>query len=40
MVMECHSRTGPIELAMEPCAVTGFLAWLEGRAPGATLPPA
>lgn len=39
VVMECRTDKGPVELAMEPCAVTGFLAWLEARPPGATLPP-
>ena len=38
VVMECTSRRGPVELGMDPSAVTGFLAWLEGRPPGATLP--
>ena len=38
VVMECRSANGPVELAMEPSAVTGFLAWLEARPPGATLP--
>jgi hypothetical protein len=39
VVMECRSSKGPVELGMEPSAVTGFLAWLEARPPGATLPP-
>ena len=38
VVMECRSSSGPVELAMEPSAVTGFLAWLEATPPGATLP--
>ena len=38
VVMECRSSSGPVEIAMEPSAVTGFLAWLEARPPGATLP--
>lgn len=38
VVMECKSSTGKVELAMEPSAVTGFLAWLEATPPGATLP--
>lgn len=38
VVMECRSGAGPVELAMEGGAVTGFLAWLEARPPGATLP--
>jgi hypothetical protein len=38
VVMECRTSAGPVELAMGPSAVTGFLAWLEARPPGATLP--
>ena len=38
VVMECRAPEGPVELAMEAGAVTGFLAWLEARPPGATLP--
>lgn len=38
VVMECRSARGPVALAMDPSAVTGFLAWLEARPPGATLP--
>lgn len=38
VVMECRAPDGPVELAMEANAVTGFLAWLEARPPGATLP--
>lgn len=38
MVMECASTDGPLQLAMGPSAVTGFLAWLEAAPPGATLP--
>lgn len=38
VVLECRTPAGPVELALEPCAVTGFLAWLEARPPGATLP--
>lgn len=38
VVMECGAPEGPVELAMEAGAVTGFLAWLEARPPGATLP--
>lgn len=38
VVMECRSSSGPVELAMEPSALTGFLAWLEATPPGATLP--
>lgn len=39
VVMECASERGPVEVAMDRGAVTGFLAWLEARPPGATLPP-
>ena len=38
VVMECAVRGGPVDLAMQPATVTGFLAWLESRPPGATLP--
>jgi hypothetical protein len=38
VVMECRNSKGTVELAMEPSAVTGFLAWLEATPPGATLP--
>lgn len=38
VVMECRNADGPVELAMGPSAVTGFLAWLEATPPGATLP--
>ena len=38
VVMECRVGDRPVELAMSGSAVTGFLAWLEARPPGATLP--
>jgi hypothetical protein len=38
VVMECRIGNRPVELAMQGGAVTGFLAWLEARPPGATLP--
>ena len=38
VVMECAVGEEPVELAMSRSAVTGFLAWLEARPPGATLP--
>lgn len=38
VVMECRAGDAPVELAMAGSAVTGFLAWLEARPPGATLP--
>ena len=39
VVLECRSGAAGMELAMDASAVTGFLAWLESRPPGATLPP-
>ena len=38
VVLECVVKGAPVELAMHVSAVTGFLAWLEARPPGATLP--
>ncbi len=38
VVLSCRSASTPVDLAMQPSAVTGFLAWLEARPPGATLP--
>ena len=38
VVMECAVGGEPVELALQPSTVTGFLAWLESRPPGATLP--
>ena len=38
VVMECRAGDRPVALAMDRRAVTGFLAWLESRPPGATLP--
>ena len=40
VVMECVDAGGSVELAMDDRMVTGFLAWLESRPPGATLPAA
>jgi hypothetical protein len=37
-VVSLTSTTGPVEIAMDPSAMTGFLAWLEAQPPGATLP--
>jgi hypothetical protein len=37
-VLELQSSTGPVEIALESSALTGFLAWLEAQPPGATLP--
>ena len=38
LVLSCTVPGGPVDLAMAPSTVTGFLAWLESRPPGATLP--
>jgi len=38
VVMECRVGDRPVELAMQPSTVTGFLAWLESGPPGSTLP--
>ena len=37
-VIELRASGGPVEIALDPSALTGFLAWLEARPPGATLP--
>lgn len=37
-VVELRSAAGPVEVAMDASAMTGFLAWLEAQPPGATLP--
>jgi len=38
VVLECRAGQGEVELALDGLAVTGLLAWLESRPPGATLP--
>ena len=38
VVLSCCAASDPVDLAMQPATVTGFLAWLEARPPGATLP--
>ena len=38
-VLELSSSHGTHEIALSASAITGFLAWLEARPPGATLPP-
>lgn len=38
VVLECRAAGRPVELAMSRSAHTGFLAWVEARPPGATLP--
>lgn len=37
-VVVLRSATGLVEVALDRAALTGFLAWLEARPPGATLP--
>lgn len=37
-VIELVSAGEPVQLALDASAMTGFLAWLEARPPGATLP--
>lgn len=34
VVVTCETPTGPLEVAMSPAALTGFLAWLEAAPPG------
>ena len=34
MIVECRDAHGPVQLAMSPEAVTGFLSWLESSPPG------
>jgi hypothetical protein len=37
IVVSCRTPSGPLELAMSPAALTGFLAWLEAAPPGRQL---
>lgn len=37
-ILELRSGADKVEIALDAGAVTGFLAWLESRPPGATLP--
>jgi hypothetical protein len=37
-VVELRSAGSPVEVGLDPSALTGFLAWLEARPPGATVP--
>ena len=34
VIAECHTATGPLEVAMSSEALTGFLSWLEAAPPG------
>lgn len=38
VVLECRTADGDVHLGLQPSALTGFLAWLESRPPGATIP--
>ncbi len=38
-IVTCRTPTGPLEVAMSPEALTGFLAWLEAAPPGQSQPP-
>jgi hypothetical protein len=37
-VVELRAAGARVEVGLEPSAITGFLAWLESRPPGATIP--
>ncbi|GGM35145.1 hypothetical protein GCM10012275_02980 [Longimycelium tulufanense] len=37
-VLTCRDGSGPVELAMGPDALTGFLSWLESAPPGRRVP--
>jgi hypothetical protein len=37
IVVACQTPSGPLEVAMSPEALTGFLAWLEAAPPGQRL---
>ncbi len=37
IVVSCRTPAGPLEVAMSPSALTGFLAWLESAPPGRQL---
>jgi hypothetical protein len=37
-VVELRSGGSPVEIGLEPSAITGFLAWMESQPPGATMP--
>src|SRR5919107_2410546 len=34
IIVTCRTPRGPLEVAMSPAALTGFLAWLEAAPPG------
>jgi hypothetical protein len=37
IIVSCRTPAGPLEVAMSPDALTGFLAWLEAAPPGQRL---
>jgi hypothetical protein len=37
VVLECRDGAGPVQIALDAQAVTGFMAWLESRPPGVRL---
>lgn len=37
VIVQCRTKAGPLEVAMSPSALTGFLAWLEAAPPGQRL---
>jgi hypothetical protein len=37
VIVSCRTPSGPLEVAMSPEALTGFLAWLEAAPPGRRL---
>jgi hypothetical protein len=37
VIVTCRTPSGPLEVAMSPNALTGFLAWLEAAPPGRRL---
>ena len=37
-VLELKAAGAEVEIALDPSALTGFLAWLEAQPPGATMP--
>jgi Protein of unknown function (DUF2550) len=39
IIVSCRTPQGPLEVAMSPDALTGFLAWLEAAPPGRAQPP-
>ena len=39
IIVSCRTPAGPLEVAMSPDALTGFLAWLEAAPPGRRQPP-